>query len=235
VVAAVSNYQAKGDGKRGVIVPHKVATELQRHLDEAGTVKVQLGERQVAFDNGRLLYVSNVIEGQYPQYNMVVPKDFAYAVKAPRETLALDIKRASVVQDKQESRVVLAFEKNRLNVSSFATEVGAYDSFLDIEFSQDPIKVCFNYHYLNDMLKTIGGDEVVFHMNKPATPVVLRTPGHPDNTYLLMPIKLTEYSMDEPAGGAAGGASDDDAEDADDEDEDGEYADDEAETEESYQ
>lgn len=201
VVARCGNYQVEGDAERGVVVPHKVAAELHRQLDEAGTVKILIGERQIAFDNGRLLYVSNVIEGQYPQYEMVVPKEFACVAKVPREALSLNIRRASTVQDRQESRVILAFENNALKITSFATEVGEFESALDVEYTAEPIRVCFNYAFLNELLKTIGGDTVLFNMNKPATPVVLKTPAALDDVFLIMPVKLTEYSMDEGRGG----------------------------------
>ena len=68
----------EGGTTASAIVPQKILSELQKSLRDEGTLRVTFGQRQVAFDLHNVLYVSNKIEGTYPNYEMVIPKDFVH-------------------------------------------------------------------------------------------------------------------------------------------------------------
>jgi DNA polymerase III sliding clamp (beta) subunit (PCNA family) len=102
-----------------------------------------------------------------------------------------------MVQDKTDNRVVLAFEPGSVSVSSFASEVGEYESALAIEFDGPLIRIAFNSVYLVDIIKAAGGETVYLKANKPATPVVFESGDRPNDIALIMPIKLADYDMSE--------------------------------------
>lgn len=220
ITVHLKNYEVEGAAIRSAVIPAKVLGEVERQLAEAGTVRIRLGDRQVAFETGRMLTVSNVIEGEYPHVDMVIPKDFAREVSVPREALLLDVRRASVVQDKAESRVILNFEKDRLKVSSYATDLGTFESTIPISHAHEPMRVCFNHQFLTEILKVCGGSDVLFRMNKPATPVVMKNEADASSLYLLMPIKLTDYHPAPPRAAAPASRDEDDGEEPDSYDED---------------
>jgi len=189
--------QVTGSAERGLIVPQKVVHELERVLDQAGTVSIQFSQKQIAFDNGLVVFVATAIDWDYPPYEQVIPKDFAKAVAMPRDLLLSNIRMAAVVQEKTEGRVILTFENGRCVVSAYATEVGTFENTLTVPWAGDTFRVCFNYNYLSELLKVMGTGDIVFNMNKPATPVVMNA-ANDATTYLIMPIKLTEYPPAEP-------------------------------------
>ena len=175
------------------IVPAKMVNELIRQLDEAGTVRIQFGERRILFDTGRVTSIASVIEGDYPPYDLVIPKAFDLKVRVPREPLMADLRRASIVQDKNEYAVMLRFQQNALTVSARGHELGTFEGSIPIEFKESKFEIVFNYVFLQDILKaTGGGDTLLMKMNNPGTPAVLEREGDPQAIYLIMPIKQAD-------------------------------------------
>jgi len=193
VLAHVAVEGVEGEKARQIIVPAKMVNEILRHLNEAGTVTVRFAERQVAFELANVLYVSNIIEGQFPRYELVIPKAFERKAVVSREALQADLRRASLVQDKNDYGITLKFSQNALSVTARGQELGTYEASLAAEYEGAKFDIIFNYSFLQELLKAAGGSKITIKMNAPSTPAVMIPDGREDSVFLLMPIKASDY------------------------------------------
>ncbi|NUP89384.1 MAG: DNA polymerase III subunit beta [Candidatus Sumerlaeia bacterium] len=183
--------KTKGKGT-SVIVPHKVLAELQRQLADEGTVKMVIGDRQVVFDLGSIVYVSNRIDGQYPNYELAIPKDFDKEVVLERAPLAAAIRRAAVISDERSRSVVMKFAENRLELNAMSFDVGSMKEELAIDYGFEPFELAFNWQFLLEVLRAIDEDKVLVRMNKPISPTIFRPAEADHYRYVVMPIKITD-------------------------------------------
>jgi DNA polymerase-3 subunit beta len=208
VLVKLSPEEIDGAKEASLIVPSKIVYEIARQMDEAGTVKVQFGDRQVAFETDKVFYASNVIEGEFPRYEMVIPKEFEHTATISRDKLLAGLRQAAIVQDKNEYGVTLIFKKKELMIASRGQELGTFEGHVEAEFDADDYEIIFNYAFLLDLLKACGGQQIALQMNAPSTPAIIQTDEDKESVFLLMPIRATDY--DEP--------DDEDDEDEDDDD-----------------
>jgi len=185
--------EIEGATEHHAIIPGKIVGEITRQLGDSGTVKLQFGERQAAFDTGNVFYASNVIEGEFPRYEMVVPAEFEREAKVGRDVLISGIRRASIVQDKNEYGVALKFVEGGLTISARGHELGTFEGHVPADYTGEDYQIVFNYAFLQDLLKVASGATVTLKMNQPSTPAIFHIDDNADATFLLMPIKGADY------------------------------------------
>lgn len=175
-----------------VVIQHKILEELARTLHDDGDVNVSFDAKQVAFRFNDLLFVANQIEGKYPNYDAVVPKEFSRELRFQKEPMLRAVRRASVLTDIKNLAVVLAFKDDHVSVEAESYDKGRLHEELPAVVDGDAFKIVFNHRYLSDVLKAIDKEEIVVQANQPTTPAVFRGANTGDSFYLIMPIKLAE-------------------------------------------
>ncbi len=149
------------DCRREIILPHKTVLELSRILGGEGECRIQVGERQIAFEFARTLLISRLIEGRYPNYRQVIPAAEGVTIALPREDLLQMVKRASLITDEKSNSVRFAFTPGQLQVSAVTPEVGRAREEMEIEYSGPEIQIAFNPYYLIDVLKAVDEEEKI--------------------------------------------------------------------------
>lgn len=180
-----------------VIVPHKVLGEILRQLSDDGTVKITLGEKQIVFELGNIVYVTNRIDGTYPNYELVIPKDFDKEVLINRVALAAAIRRAAIMSDERSRSVILKMADNRLELSAMSFDVGSMSEEIPIEYAFEPFEVAFNWQFLLEVLRAIDEESILVRMNKPVSPTIFRPAEADHYRYVVMPIKITDEGVAE--------------------------------------
>jgi DNA polymerase-3 subunit beta len=204
----------EGGGDYNLIIPHKILEELAKTLGDEGNVTLSFDDKQVAFRLNRILYVSNQIEGKYPNYEAVVPKEFGRELRFQKPPMMGAIRRASILTDIKNSAISMAFSGDHATIEAESYDKGRIHEQIPAVADGEDFKIVFNYKFVNDVLKAIDKEEVVLQVNQPTTPAVFRGSDVPDNFYLVMPIKLTEIREyeDEQGGGEAESADEPEAE-----------------------
>ncbi|MGI8906320.1 MAG: DNA polymerase III subunit beta [Candidatus Sumerlaeaceae bacterium] len=182
----------EGAGEYNLVIPHKILDELSKSLGDEGTVNLSFDDRQVAFRLNRILYVSNQIEGKYPNYDAVVPKEFGRELRFQKPPMMGAIRRASILSDIKNSAISMAFSGDHATIEAESYDKGRIHEQIPAVVDGEDFKIVFNYKFVNDVLKAIDKEEVVLQVNQPTTPAVFRGSDVADNFYLVMPIKLTE-------------------------------------------
>jgi DNA polymerase III subunit beta len=173
---------------REVILPSKAVRELERNLEGDEPLKMWFGETQVRFDIGHTQLYSRLIEGQFPNYEQVIPKEKGREIQLRREDFLLAVKRMSLVAGNSQP-VRIEMGTNRLLTSVASSEVGEAREEISGRYTGETVTVGFNPHYLMDALKNIDLEEVTLELADSDKPGVLRTGD--DYLYVVMPMQLS--------------------------------------------
>lgn len=187
-----------------VVIPHKLLDELSKNLGDEGTASLSFDERQISVEFNNVTYISNQIEGKYPNYEAVVPKEFARELRFQRPAMVSAVRRTSILTDIKQSAVMMTFDGDTVTVEAESYDRGRIHEEIPGVNEGEPFKIVFSHKYVADMLKALDKDEVILQVNTPTTPAVFRSADSPDNFYLIMPIKMTEIREYDDEGGAPG-------------------------------
>jgi DNA polymerase-3 subunit beta len=170
------------------IIPARALQELVRLA--AGADEVRLGghENHVVFNAGEVWLTSRRIDGQFPNYDQLLPETFEAEVTTAREPLLNVIRRAGVMAQRN-APLRLRFAEGELVVSAQTQDVGEAHESLPIEYAGDPLEIGFNPDFLRDGLEAVSGDTVQLKLINPLRPGLLVSPDE-SFWYLIMPIRL---------------------------------------------
>ncbi len=183
-----------GEGNAKNIVPAKALTLLNKLIDDPeAPVKMSFGESQVLFQVGEgpdaAVLSSNLVEGAFPPFEDVIPKDQDKRVTFDATSLSSAIRRAALLTNEESKGVRLNFHDDKLTLTSRAPEMGEAEIQLDLrDYSGEPVEIGFNPGYITDALKVIGHSDVIIELKAPNKPGVLKTGN--EFTYVIMPVNL---------------------------------------------
>ena len=172
-----------------VIIPVKTVQELQRNLKDVGKVDIFFGENQVMFDFDGLLVISRLIEGEFPNYEQVIPKESTGKVVVDRERLLLATRRASLLTSQDSQGIKLDIEKGKLVISKQSPDIGEAREELDVEYSGPNFSIGFNPSYIIDVLKNMEEQSIGLELETPEKPGVIRTKDK--YVYVVLPMQLS--------------------------------------------
>ncbi len=173
-----------------VLVPAKGLAEVQRLISNSD-VEVILGEREVSFSVDNTTITMRLIEGEYPNYEQLLPKGYPNSVIISSDIFADAIKRVRLVaQDRNSQPVRINIKTDGVELKQVAQEIGEANEFLDAKCEGDELEVAFNSEYLLDGLAACDCDEVVIETIDPLKPATLHGVDQVGYTYLLMPVRV---------------------------------------------
>jgi DNA polymerase-3 subunit beta len=172
-----------------IIIPMKAVQELLRNLKEDGDLSISFGDNQVMFDLGNSIIISRLIEGEFPNYEQVIPKEIEYKIIVDREKFLLATKRASLLTSQDSQGIRIDIEKDKMVISKQSPDIGEAREELDVEYKGSPFSIGFNPHYIMDVLKNLNEQSVGFELENPEKPGVIRTKDK--YVYVVLPMQLT--------------------------------------------
>jgi DNA polymerase-3 subunit beta len=172
-----------------VIIPIKAVQELMKTLKDYGTISIVFGENQIIFNLEESLIVSRIIEGEFPNYEQVIPKESKEKVVIDREKLLLATKRASLLTSQDSQGVKMDIEKNKMVISKQSPDIGEAREEIEIEYKGAPFSIGFNPGYIIDVLKNLNDQSIGFELHNPEKPGVIRT--RDKYIYVVLPMQLS--------------------------------------------
>lgn len=180
----------KAAPERTLILPAKLMNDLSRSLPaEPETITLGVTENQVVMTTPEVEFVSRVIDGQFPEYQQILPKSHTTTVELAVADLVRALKTASLFVRPGVNDTTLEIEPKGITVSAANTQVGEGRTTLDAAVQGEPLTIVFNYRFLLDALGTLSGDTVRLELTTPAQPAVVKSRGDPGLTALVMPIR----------------------------------------------
>jgi DNA polymerase-3 subunit beta len=176
----------------GVIVPRKALAELKRLVDEQDADEVEIGfeGNSGLARKGDVTLVMRLIEGEFPNYQQVLPKTCAQHLTAPAEDLTRAVRRVALLSAERSRAVKMEFEPGRLVASSSNPDLGQAREELEVEYDGPPLSIGFNARYLLDAFAALGAKEVRIGLNGDLSPIEIRATDDPDVVAVVMPMRI---------------------------------------------
>ncbi len=176
------------DAQVDLVLPGKTVAELLKTLGDTGDVKIQAVKNQISFAFDNLTIYSNLIEGQYPNYQQVIPAQCDERIGLPREDFMGAVSRVALVASEQSASIKLTFADNRVELLAQSAEVGEARESVAIKYGSKEISMMFNPDFLLEPLRTLEQDEVFLELSDERSPGVLKTDA--GFLYVIMPVRL---------------------------------------------
>ena len=182
-----------------IILPAKTVGELLRMLDKGEKLKISFNDRRAAFqlntdkDTSGLvdsIYLySKVVEGNYPNYNQVIPKETHQRIKLERELFQQCVHRAALVCSEKSNSVKIKVSSNLLEITAQSPDFGEAHESMAIAYSGPDLQVAFNPQFIMDPLRALTKDEVFFELKDEVSPGVFKT--LESFICVIMPVRLS--------------------------------------------
>ena len=177
--------------KQEVILPRKTVLELQRLLSDTDTpLQMCFAHNQAKFNVGAMEFVTKLVEGKFPDYNRVIPRNHKNEVTLGRMPLLACLQRTAIMTSEKFKGVRLNLDPGVLRVASNNAEQEEAVDELDIDYNGDSIEIGFNVTYLIDALTSMGQDMVKMQLQDGNSSALLTIPDNNSFKYVVMPMRI---------------------------------------------
>ncbi|OUL37023.1 DNA polymerase III subunit beta [Nostoc sp. T09] len=196
VVETTNERPIEDSSQLEVTVPARALRELQRMLAHSSSdeepIALYLDQGQVVFAWKNQRLTSRTLEGQYPAYRQLIPRQFERQVTIDRKQFLSTLERIAVLADQKNNIVKLSIDSGNqeITLSCEAQDVGSGRESMPAQISGENIDIAFNIKYLMEGLKELPASEIQMHLNQSLTPVIFTPLGGLKMTYLAMPVQL---------------------------------------------
>ncbi len=181
--------------KQEVILPRKTVLELQRLLkddkDSAdGLIEMRFAGNQAKFSFSGMEFVTKLVEGKFPDYNRVIPKNHKNVVTLGRVPFLASLQRAAILTSEKFKGVRVNIEPGTLRIASSNAEQEEAKEELEIDYGGDSIEIGFNVTYLIDALSNMSVDMIKLELQDTNSSALLTVPDQPGFKYVVMPMRI---------------------------------------------
>lgn len=180
-------------GEIACIIPVKTLLELSSTLSlvkEDGEVEVIVSKNQIFFSVEKIKITSRLIEGQFPNYQQVIPKESKTKVFLNASELSLVLKRINLFAKENNNKILMKVDKESLIVTTDTTQYGVGEVVVKTRVEGEENEIALNSQFILDVLGNIGSKEVVVELGVKTNPAIIRPADKSDYTHIIMPLKI---------------------------------------------
>ena len=171
------------------IVPVKMMNILQRAISGSDEVlAVKISETQILIRTARAILLSSLVQGSFPKYRDVIPRDCPIKITIEKEKFLHGIRQAALLTSEESHSVQLAFSADKVVLTGKSPEAGEAEVTVPVKLTGEPIEIAFNPTFLIEPLKVVGTDQVTMELTAPNKPALLK--GTADFIYVVMPVDI---------------------------------------------
>lgn len=181
-----------GPQEMKAIIPKKAAHEIRHLLEEGGDAEPLIGfsKNLMIFRKSGLLLTSRLMEGNYPNYQQVIPKESDRKISVNRSELESALRRVSVLAKDKASAVKVSFASGRMTLFSSSPDYGEATEELPARYEGEALNTGFNARYLLDVFSVMDGETISLQMETPLSPCLIQESERPGFKCVVMPIKI---------------------------------------------
>jgi DNA polymerase III subunit beta len=182
-----------GDAKLDVLIPKKTLAELARLCGETNdAVEIGSGDNHLFFKVGKRLLVSRTLTGQFPNYELVLPKENNNRITVENSRVSSAIKRVALMADDRSHAIKFDINDGQINITSQSSELGEAGESLPVDYAGPSIAAGFNAQYLLDFFSVIQDGDIIFEFKDGNSQAQLKSNNDPeyDLRYIIMPMRL---------------------------------------------
>jgi len=173
-----------------VIVPRKGVLELQRLMSGEGDLNIELGSNHIRIQLEGIRFTSKLIDGRFPEYDRVIPKESSNQLKADRTEFKSALQRTAILSNEKYRGIRLVIRDSGVMLQAHNPEQEEAEEELAVEYAGEDIEIGFNVNYLLDALGAVEGDDVTLSVQDSNSSCLIRQPGNDDCTFVVMPMRL---------------------------------------------
>jgi DNA polymerase-3 subunit beta len=185
-----ANLDSEATDGQQVIVPRKGVLELQRLMSGEGSLDIELGANHIRIQLEGIRFTSKLIDGRFPEYQRVIPKESTNELKANRGDLRGALQRTAILSNEKYRGIRLVIRDSGVILQAHNPEQEEAEEELAVEYSGEDIEIGFNVNYLLDALGAVEGDDVTLSVQDSNSSCLIRQPGNDDCTFVVMPMRL---------------------------------------------
>jgi DNA polymerase-3 subunit beta len=173
-----------------VIVPRKGVLELQKLLEGDEDITISLSANHLRVEIGDIRFTSKLIDGRFPDYQRVIPKDGANVVIGNKDDIRKALQRAAILSNEKYRGVRLDFDAGRIRVQANNPDQEEAEDEVEVDYKGDAIEIGFNVNYLLEALGAVDSDQVEISLVDPNSSCIVRAQGDDNSLYVVMPMRL---------------------------------------------
>jgi len=174
-----------------IIIPRKGVIELIRLLDgEDENISVEVSQNHIRVSKDRIQFTSKLIDGKFPDYQRVIPKEGEYPVKTNRDILKQGLIRASILSNEKYKGIRLVLQNDLLKAFAHNPEQEEAEEEIEVSYEGEDIEIGFNVTYLLDALSSIKTEQVILNISDPNSSCLILPDDETDCKYVVMPMRL---------------------------------------------
>ncbi len=147
------------------IIPTKILGSILKNAPEEGNVSIGVIDKSIFVKFGSVEFSSNLIEGQFPNYQKVIPENLTMSIMVNKADLDAALKRTTIMVDKKVSRIIFKISSGVLKLISPESDIGTADEEIPCRYDGQDISMALNFIYVTEPLKVIDSENVVFDFN----------------------------------------------------------------------
>ena len=175
----------------GVIIPKKTIYELCKLLSEIDKdIFISISPNKIVFNINNIIFISKLIDGSFPDYERVIPKENSNILKINRETLLSAVDRVSTIANEKSPVIKFKLLQNILNLNTINNESSTASEDLKIEYNGDEIEIGFNSKYIMDIVNNLEDEEISINLKDNTSPIIALESSNSNLVYVLMPMRV---------------------------------------------
>ncbi len=188
---AQMNIPTGASGMPGIIVPRKTVLEIVKLMEgEEGEVEISISSAKIRFNVGKLVLTSKLIDGTFPDYERVIPRNNDKILEADTKSFAEAVDRVSTISFEKSRAVKLNIASGKLTLTVNNPDSGSAEEELPVSYDRDQIEIGFNSRYLLDVAGQIKAASMRFELADSGSPTVIRDPDDEQSLFVLMPMRV---------------------------------------------
>lgn len=172
------------------IVPPKVLNIILKRAPNEGMIQLAIVEKMIFVKFGNYQFTSVLIDGQFPNYNRVIPESQANSFEVEKKDLQEALHRVGLLIDKKAQRIYFALTPGVLTITSQESEIGAALEEIPCKYDGDEITIALNYSYIEEPMKVVDADRLCFEFTEAMKAVTLRPEPASDYFHIIMPMQM---------------------------------------------
>jgi DNA polymerase-3 subunit beta len=174
----------------GIIVPPKILNIITKRAGDEGLVAISITDKTIFIKFGSYQLSSVLIEGQFPNYQRVIPESQRFSFSVDRFEMLDALKRVSLLVEQKSRRVYLGVGPGRMSISSEESDIGSAEEEIPCKYDGEEVSIALNYRYIEEPLKVMSSDELCVYFTEPNKVITIKPLPDEDYFHILMPMQL---------------------------------------------
>jgi len=182
------NIKIDNNIDKSIIIPPKILNEALKLCTANAEIFIAVSENKIYIKIDNFLFISNLLEGNFPPYEKVIPYNQNIFVTADKQALYESLDRISQISDKESHKINLNINETNMKITSEDIAIGFGEENIKIESNIDNFNIYLNYSFIKDVLNVIKKNKIIFEFKDPKNTVTIREEENNDFIYIMMPM-----------------------------------------------